>query len=71
MTKGWEMAKQTIPGFQTGGGGMLRKLIGTVVVLALLVIVVKHPADAANWVKAAVGCLDGLVSFIRQVGNQP
>lgn len=62
------MAKQTLPGFQAGGG-TLRKVVGTAVVLALLVIVVKHPADAANWVKTAVGWLDGLVSFIRQVGN--
>lgn len=62
------MAKQTFPGFKTGGG-VLRKVIGTAVVLAVLVIVVKHPADAANWVKTAVGWLDGLVSFIRQVGN--
>lgn len=62
------MAKQTIPGFQTSGG-VLRKVIGTAVVLALLVIVVKHPADAANWVKTAVGWLDGLVTFFQQVGS--
>jgi hypothetical protein len=62
------MAKNTIPGLKTGGG-ILSKAIGTVVVLAILVVVVKYPSDAASLVKtvfAGLGTLiDGLVSFFR------
>jgi hypothetical protein len=60
------MAKQTIPKFQTGGG-ILRKIVTAGTVLAALVVVVKHPVDAAEWVKTAVDWLDRLVSFIGQV----
>lgn len=62
------MAKNTIPGLKTGGG-ILSKVIGTVVVLAILVAVVKYPNDAASLVKtvfAGLGTLiDGLVGFFR------
>lgn len=64
------MSKQAIPGIKTGGGA-LPKVIGFVVLIALAVIVVKHPADAATWVKdgfSALGSvIDGVVSFIRNV----
>ncbi|MEU3272553.1 hypothetical protein ABZ639_17065 [Saccharomonospora sp. NPDC006951] len=64
------MAKQAIPGIQAGGG-MLPKVIGIVVLIALGVIVVKHPTDAATWVKDGFSGLgdviDGVVSFIRGV----
>jgi hypothetical protein len=64
------MAKNVIPGVTTGGG-MLSKVIGTAVVLAVLVIVVKHPTDAASFAKALVGgvgaVIDGLVSFFRSL----
>lgn len=59
------MAKQTFPGYKTGGG-VLSKVIGSAVVLLLLVIVVEHPAAAANCVRVV---MDGLMSFIRQVGS--
>jgi len=62
------MARNAIPGLKTGGG-ILSKMIGTVVVLAILVIVVKHPGDAANFVKTVFGGLgavvDGVVGFFR------
>jgi hypothetical protein len=62
------MSKNTIPGLKTGGG-ILSKVIGTVVVLAILVMVVKYPSDAASLVKtifAGLGTLiDGLVGFFR------
>lgn len=54
------MAKNVIPGMQTGGG-VMSKLVGTVVMVAILVLVIKHPGDAANFVKAVFG---GLVTFI-------
>lgn len=64
------MAKNTIP-VPTGSSGVLPKLIGTLVVIALLVIVVQHPGEAASWTKALFSGLgavvDGIVSFIRQV----
>lgn len=48
---------------------MMPKVIGTVVVLAIVVIVVKHPTDAASFAKTLFSGLgsviDGLVSFLR------
>lgn len=67
------MAKNNLMPMPTGNSSVLPKLIATAVVLALLVIVVKHPGDAATWVKAlaggAVDVIDGMASFIRQVAN--
>jgi hypothetical protein len=64
------MARNVIPGMKTGGG-MMSKVIGTAVVLAILVIVVKHPSDAANFAKTVFSGLgaviDGLVSFLRSL----
>lgn len=66
------MAKKTLAPMPTSNS-VLPKLITTAVVLALLVIVVKHPGDAATWVTAlvtgAVDVIDGVASFIRQVAN--
>ena len=66
------MAKNTIPGFKTGGG-VLSKLIGTAIVIALVVLVVKYPGDAAIWAKTLVGVIsdsiDGLVTFFRSLGH--
>ncbi|QRP47234.1 hypothetical protein [Amycolatopsis sp. FDAARGOS 1241] len=64
-------ASSMIP-MPTSGGSVLPKLIGGAVLLALLVVVVKHPADAAHWAKAVIDAggevIDGLASFLRQVG---
>jgi hypothetical protein len=57
------MAKQAFPGVKTGGGP-LAKLIGAAVVLALLVLVVKHPAEAAGWVKTAFTMFGDLVGAL-------
>ena len=66
------MAKQQFPGLKTGGS-VLSKLIGTAVVVALVVLVVRYPGDVASWVKglgtAAADGIDGLVTFFREVGN--
>ncbi|MFI5611327.1 hypothetical protein [Amycolatopsis sp. NPDC051903] len=67
------MAKNSIPQFKTGGG-ILSKLIGTALVIAVLVLVVKHPGDSGSAVHGAFAfastAIDGLVDFIRAVFNQ-
>jgi hypothetical protein len=64
------MARNVIPGLKTGGG-IMSKVIGTAVTLAILVIVVKHPTDAASFAKSIFSALgaviDGLVSFFRSL----
>lgn len=64
------MARNVIPGLKTGGG-VLSKVIGTAVVLAILVIVVKHPTDAASFAKTLFSVLgaiiDGFVNFFRSL----
>ncbi|QWF79768.1 hypothetical protein [Amycolatopsis sp. CA-230715] len=65
------MAKNTIPGLKTGGG-LLAKLIGAAVVIALLVLVVKYPGDAAGFAKGLGGmvsdAIGGIVRFFRGLG---
>lgn len=58
------MAKNAFPGMKTGGG-VMSKVVGTLVLIAVLVTVVKYPADAASWVRGLGTVIDGLVTFIR------
>jgi len=62
------VAKNVIPGLKTGGG-VMSKVIGTAVMLAILVIVIKHPTDAASFAKAFFSgfgaVVDGFVGFFR------
>lgn len=55
------------------GSSVLPKVISTVVVLALLVVVVKHPVEAAGWVKALVGgavsAVEGLATFFQGIAS--
>jgi hypothetical protein len=60
------MAKNAIPGMKTGGG-VMSKLVGTAMVLAILVIVVKHPSDAADFVKTVFGWIDQIATFLREL----
>lgn len=57
----------------TGGSSVLPKVIGTLVVLGLLAVVVKHPGDAAAWVTGVAAwfesVVDGVAEFFRQVGS--
>lgn len=66
------MTKNAFPGMKTGSS-LLKKAIGTAVVLALLTLIIKHPSDAATWVTALLGLvgevIDGIVTFFRHVGN--
>jgi hypothetical protein len=52
-------------------GGALGKVIGLVVLCAVLAIVIKHPSDAAIWVTSAFRWLgtviDGISAFLREV----
>jgi hypothetical protein len=55
------------------GSSLLSKLVVTALVVATLVLVVKHPSDAASFAKSlfsGIGyVIDGLVSFLRAAGN--
>jgi hypothetical protein len=66
------MTKNAFPGMKTGSS-LLKKVVSTAVVLALLTLIIKHPSDAATWVKSSFGLVgevvDGIVTFFRQVGN--
>lgn len=62
------MAKQAFPGVQTGGG-IMPKLIGAAVTFAVLVLIVKHPAESAVWVKGAfelfIALVNGMAQFLQ------
>lgn len=62
------MAKNGIP-LKTGGSGLLSKVIGWLVVIAVLTLVVKYPADTAGWVRELAGlasdAVDGISTFLR------
>jgi hypothetical protein len=62
------MARNAIPGLKSGGG-VMSKVVGTAVVLAILVIVVKHPSDAADFVKTVFGWIDQVATFLRELGG--
>ena len=66
------MAKRGTQIPMSTGGGPMRKIVGLAVVIALLVIVVKHPAEAASTATSVAGFLggviDGLWSFLQQLG---
>jgi hypothetical protein len=55
------------------GGGVLKKVVGVVVVLAILALVVNHPHDAAGMVNSATeqggGVIDSVVEFFRDLGH--
>ncbi|PKW13908.1 hypothetical protein [Saccharopolyspora spinosa] len=65
------MAKNSLPMMPKAGGGALSKLLWSLVGVALVVLVVKYPNDAATFAQAAfdlVGsAVEGLVSFFREV----
>ncbi|MEV6876947.1 hypothetical protein [Amycolatopsis sp. NPDC051128] len=55
------------------GGGILKKVVGAVIVLAVLALVIKHPHDAAGMVNTAKdqgdGVIDSVVEFFRGLGH--
>lgn len=62
--------KNTFPTI-TSGSGVGKKIVGSLIAAALVVLVVRNPADAAGWAKSAVhetmAVIDGLASFFRQL----
>ncbi|MEU6263901.1 hypothetical protein [Saccharopolyspora shandongensis] len=68
------MAKNSFPMMQTGGNGTLGKVIRILVVVALVVLVVKFPADAAAFAKAAFSwagtAIGGVVTFFRELAGR-
>lgn len=68
--KGTEMAKNTFPGLKTGGG-VLSKVVSTLIAVAVLTVVVKHPTEAAGLVTgvahAASSAIDGLSTFLQHL----
>jgi hypothetical protein len=53
--------------------GIVPKVIGTMLLIAIVSIVIKHPSEAANFATGLFGLLgaaiDGVISFLRQVAS--
>jgi hypothetical protein len=64
------MARNSLP-VMPSGRGALSKIVTVLVGLALLMLVVKYPGDAAHFATGAVhlasNIIGGLVTFFRQV----
>lgn len=61
------MARNMMP--MKSGSGVGSKLIGLVIVSAVVVLIIKYPGDAAGWVTGAAhlftNVVSGLVAFFR------
>lgn len=66
------MPKNMMP-MAPSGRGLLSKVVGTLVLVAVVMLVVKYPADAAHMGLGAWHLLttvvSGLVTFFRQIGG--
>ena len=62
------MAKNSFP-MMKSGGGIMSKLIGIGIAIALVTLVVKYPSDAASWVSSGLhgagAVIEGFVDFAR------
>jgi hypothetical protein len=65
------MAKRQNPFELKSGGGMLKKVVGMLIVLAVLWLVIRFPDEAAMTVKhasnAALATINGIGTFLRDV----
>jgi hypothetical protein len=66
------MAKNMLP-MTPNGTGIMSKVIAALVVVAILMLVVKHPSDAAHWVVGAWHLLStvvgGLADFFGHLSS--
>ncbi|MGO1055604.1 hypothetical protein [Crossiella sp. CA198] len=64
------MARNSFPGMKAGGG-LVPKLVGTLLLVAVLVLIVNHPSDSAGWVSGVAGgvgdVVDGVATFLRSL----
>ncbi|MCO1581232.1 hypothetical protein M8C13_36330 [Crossiella sp. SN42] len=64
------MARNSFPGMKTGGG-LLPKLIGLLVLIAVGVLIVRYPGDSAGWVSGVFSggrdVVDGIAVFLRKL----
>ncbi|WP_263250606.1 hypothetical protein [Saccharopolyspora rosea] len=67
------MAKNQLPILPTGGSGAVGKLVKTLLVVAVVVLIVKFPNDAAAFAQGAfdrIGdAINGVVTFLRGLGK--
>jgi hypothetical protein len=65
------MAKNMMP--MKSGSSLLSKLVGLIIVSAVLMLIIKYPSDAAGWVTGGAhlfaNVVSGLVAFFRQLGS--
>lgn len=57
------MGKSAMPMMKTGGGAG-KKLLGAAITLALVVMVVQHPTEAAQWTKNAAAVIGHLADSL-------
>jgi len=64
--------KDGFPMVASSGGG-LKRVVGALVVVALLAVVIRNPGEAASWAKAlfgvVTGAVDGIANFIRELAK--
>ncbi|MEU4672443.1 hypothetical protein AB0F91_31820 [Amycolatopsis sp. NPDC023774] len=67
------MARKTTPVVQEKSSSARGKVIGTLLILGLFVVVIRQPAEAASFARAAFGWLgsvgDALASFGHAIAN--
>jgi hypothetical protein len=65
------MAKTQYPTVPKTGGRVVRKLVTLLIVIGLLVLAVKHPSEAAQWLTDAFVVLgrvvEGLATFVQHL----
>ena len=65
------MAKNMMP--MKSGSSLVSKLVGLIIVSAVLMLIIKYPSDAAGWVTGGAhlftNVVSGLVAFFRQLGS--
>ncbi|MFI0470924.1 hypothetical protein ACH347_43270 [Saccharopolyspora sp. 5N102] len=62
------MSKKSMMPFPVSGGGAAKKVLGLLVLVAVVVLVVKRPAESAQWAKdawsVAMSAVDSVATFL-------